>query len=66
MAFKWGSCVGIQEKWEAQRMYDPHFLAKGLKPVRLTPRVLLLYYHRNGAFPHLICVCVSQSQICDL
>ena len=23
-----------------QRVYDPHFLAKGLKPVRLMPRVL--------------------------
>ncbi len=32
--------LGIREKWEVQRMYDPHFLAKGLKPVRLRPRVL--------------------------
>ena len=22
--------VGIEEKWEVQCMYDPHFLAKGL------------------------------------
>ena len=44
MAFKWGTCVGIQEKWEVKRMYDPHFLAKGLKPVRLRPRVLLLQF----------------------
>ncbi len=29
--------VGIQEKWEVQRMYYPYFLAKGLKPVRLRP-----------------------------
>ena len=27
MAFKRGTCVGIQEKWEVQCMYDPHFLA---------------------------------------
>ena len=25
--------VGVEEKWEVQRMYNPHFLAKGLKPV---------------------------------
>jgi hypothetical protein len=29
MAFKWCTCVGIEEKWEVQRMYDPHFLPKG-------------------------------------
>jgi hypothetical protein len=40
MAFKRWTCVGIDEKWEVQCMYDPHFLAKGLKPVSLRPRVL--------------------------
>jgi hypothetical protein len=35
MAFKWYTCVGIQEIWEVQCMlYDPHFLEKGLN--RLT------------------------------
>ncbi len=32
--------VGIEEKWEVQCMYDPHFLAKGLKPMGLLPRAL--------------------------
>jgi len=40
MAFKWCTYVGIYEKWEVQCMYDPHFLANGLKPVSLVLRVL--------------------------
>ena len=32
--------IGIEEKWEVQRMYDPHFLVKGLTPMGLLQRVL--------------------------
>ncbi len=32
--------IGIEEKWEVQHMYDPHFLPKGLKPMGLLPPAL--------------------------
>jgi hypothetical protein len=39
--------VGIEEKWEVQRVYDSHFLAKGLTPVGILPCALGRQQHHG-------------------